>query len=603
MISEICGLPFPSSVLTVPSADTETGMEVRISEPMDFAGMKARFDPETYGGFSVVGSIVTWLPQGGLEDDLPGGYEASIAEDSPIVLVNADATSSAYGQRIPFEAEIVASEEGGGQLLILTPLEVFEPSTRYAVVVRKALRTQAGDPGEPSEAMRALLGFGSSTDVPEELAAYYKDLRWLARRQLGIPLPQVVQLWDFHTRPRSELTSDFDAVRSYTEAWLLDNPPEMLDVVESPVAEKMRYDFRFEVPLWREDRFDPLQRDAAGTPVPVGTTELDAYMLVPASVTEENPATPMLFGHGLGAHSNLMEVLIAGLPLDDGPFAVAAFDWDLHGVRGEGINDIIEITGTMNYSGFTGSMLQNTTDALVMSELLVNVDSLADRGDILLPGPLLYLGQSLGSLVGVPVLAGSSRFDAAVLNVGGAGLGTILRKGEVVDVVGMRPALEFLVAGAPPTELPEDLGYYVLLVMGQLGLDAGDPASFARHVLRERLDGGDAPAILLQESTGDGIIPNLTTHVLAGELGLPLAEPSDLGAPGLELVSTPTCGSPSSALAQLRVSYDSFQAHVSLENELVQEQAMEFLISFVDADPSNDGNIITPTLGGGWSCP
>jgi hypothetical protein len=51
------------------------------------------------------------------------------------------------------------------------------------------------------------------------------------------------------------------------------------------------------------------------------------------------------------------------------------------------------------------------------------------------------------------------------------------------------------------------------------------------------------------------------------------------------------------------VSYDSFQAHVSLENELVQEQAMEFLTSFVDDKPTNDGNIITPTLGGDWSCP
>lgn len=603
VLTEVCGLPFPSSVLVVPDPSTETGMVFEISEAMDFAGMKERFDSETYGGFSIIGAIVTWLPEGGLEEDVPTDYEESLAPGASVLLVNADATSESYGRRHPFTAELVPSEEGGGQLLIVTPLEAFDPSSRYAVVVTSELRSSSGDALEPSASQRGLLGLGQVAPGQEELAEYYKDLRYLVRTELGVPLRKVVQLWDFHTRPQSELTGDFDAVRASTEAWLAENPPTMLSVEGSPLAGHTRYDFAFEVPLWHADRFDPLTRDEQGLPVPVGVTELAAYMVVPATASEETPATSVIFGHGLGAHSNLMEVLISGLPLDEGPLAVTAFDWDLHGSRGLGITDILEITGTMNYAGFSASMMQNASDALVMSELLASAPVLPDHGAVLSPGPLLYLGQSLGSLAGVPVLAVSDRFEAGVLNVGGGGLSTILRRGEVVDQIGMRPALESLVASDPPTDFPADLGYHVLLIMGQLGLDGADPMSFALHVQEDRLDGGEPPAILLQESTGDGIIPNLTSHTLARQIGLPLAEPSDLGAPGLETTETPTCGSPSSALAQLRVSFDSFQAHVALENGLVQDQAMVFLNSFVDDDPSNDGNIITPSLTGSWTCP
>ena len=40
------------------------------------------------------------------------------------------------------------------------------------------------------------------------------------------------------------------------------------------------------------------------------------------------------------------------LNLERAPFAVAAFDWELHGSRGEGLDDIVDLAGDLNFGGF-----------------------------------------------------------------------------------------------------------------------------------------------------------------------------------------------------------------------------------------------------------
>lgn len=590
-----CLLPFPSSVFEVVDASTASGLRVDLPEAASFAGLKGSYDWEQPDGFSAIGSIAAYLPDGGTASDLPIDYAAAMQPTAVVAIVDADATSPTWGERVPLKAEIVESEQGGG-LLVLTPLAAFLPSGRYAVVVSTALRDAAGEPLQPTEEMAGLLGTGPIPEGLEELATYYEDLVVLARLGLGWKPADIAMMWDFHVRSDEEVTADLRSMAAQGAAWLEQNPPDPQISDGYPANSRTRYDVTFDVPLWRDHRFDPLHRDADGAPEPVGTYEIQAYLLVPDSVTADNPATPLLFGHGLGVNADQMQPTIASLDLDSGPFVALAFDWDLHGHRGEDLADIIEITGSMNFEAFAAAMLQSSIDMLVGIEVARRLPDLPDRPGALLEGPGLYLGQSMGSLVGVLGASISTDLTAGVLNVGGGGLANILRHGEIVDVIGMRAALEQLVEAEPPADFPADLGYDVLLVAGQPGLDRGDPMMFAQHIFEDRLVDGPAPTVLLQESMGDGIMPNICSEALARRMGLTLVEPAQLGAPGLDRAQAPTCGDPATGLTQFTTSDIPFQAHLALEDDLVQAQATTWLSSYIDDDPSNDGNIAFVSL-------
>jgi hypothetical protein len=120
------------------------------------------------------------------------------------------------------------------------------------------------------------------------------------------------------------------------------------------------------------------------------------------------------------------------------------------------------------------------------------------------------------------------------------------------------------------------------MVMSQLALDPGDAIHLAGHWQADPLPSRrvDPPALLLQESLWDGIVPNATSETLARALGLPLAEPSPSVVPLLPTVTTPTCGAPASAMAQWYVSDDDFAAHLAMEDEGVQDQLLRWLASW-----------------------
>ena len=507
-----------------------------------------------------------------------------------VAIVDADATSETWGERVPLKAELVDSDEGGA-LLVLTPLAAYRPSGRYAVVVSTGLHDAAGAPLAPTEEMAGLLGVGPVPEGLEELADYYDDLLVLARTALDWKAKDIAMMWDFHVRSDAQATADLEAMAAQGAAWIAANPQVPTISEGYDANSRTRYDVTFEVPLWRDHRFDPLNRDADGTPEPVGTYEIQGYLLVPDAVNADNPATPLFFGHGLGVNADQMQPTIASLDLDSGPFIAFAFDWDLHGHRGEDLADIIEITGSMNFEAFAAAMLQSAIDMQVGIDVAQRLPDPPDRPGALVDGPILYLGQSMGSLVGVLGASISTDLTAGVMNVGGGGLANILRHGEIVDVIGMRAALEELVEAEPPSDFPADLGYDVLLVAGQPGLDRGDPMMFAQHIFEDRLTDGPAPSVLVQESMGDGIMPNICSEAMARRMGLTLIEPAQLGAPGLDRVDAPTCGHPATGLTQFTTSDIPFQAHLALEDDRVQAQATTWLSSYVDDDPTNDGNI------------
>ena len=134
------------------------------------------------------------------------------------------------------------------------------------------------------------------------------------------------------------------------------------------------------------------------------------------------------------------------------------------------------------------------------------------------------------------------------------------------------------------------------MLMSQIGLDQGDPFAFAHHLIANEFEEkeGRKTHILIQESMGDAVMPNHMTETFARTMGLPLIEPFQFETQGLSTASAPTSGTPASGLTQFTVSEVGFQAHLAMSYTEVEAQIMSYFTSFVDEDPSNDGDISFP---------
>jgi len=594
VITTACLLPFPSSVFTTTDSSTSTGLRLELSEQAYFGHAELAMEERLHDGFSSISPISTLFDGSVSAASLPINYGTTLQSTSPILVVNVDANSELYGTLHPFQADVVSSESGPESLLTLTPLMAFEPSSRYAVVITNKLTHEDGSPLTPRDEMVALLGRNRPDEASlEPLWDYYKDLVWLVEHPLKLNRDEIVQLWDFHTRSQEGAVTDVRDIARLAKDWVEDNPPTALEVTrdenDSDGDDWRRYSFLVDIPYWREDRFARIDRGADGMPYIHETQRIEGILLVPSNVGAGDTATPILFGHGLGTNMQQMITTLRNIDAQRGPYAWIWMDWDLHGYRGDGLDDILELTGNLNMEGFAATLVQSVSDQIILTAVAQNFGEVPELGEVIQPEPIFYLGQSMGSLVGGITAAVNEDIRANVLNVPGAGIVNVLRHGEVIDSIGMRTRLEQHVTEAPPTDFPEDLGYYVLMTLAQVGADSGDPMNFARHVQKEPFDGITPPPILLQESVGDGIIPNLTSEGLARTMGLSMVRPGSPGISGVDWVESPTCGEPDSGITQLIYSDLGFTAHLALESIPFKEQLLNYFGSFVAGE--HPGNI------------
>jgi hypothetical protein len=579
--TSVCVLPWPSSAFEQADPAQTTGLRVHLTEAVGMPTVWSRLSVVPSDGFSPVGTLATWLPAGLDPAALPSTPEDTTGPDSPILLMDADATSDTWGRALPWRAGISAPDPGGGVVLFVSPLRPLRPGGRYAVLVDRRLRSASGGETAPTPAMAARIAGAEGT--PAEV--YFRDLLALADAAGRRP-EDVAQLWDFHVRSAAGIRGLLEALAEQELAFAAARPAIVATNPQPGPNDATRYDVTLRIPRWRADRFAPIARDAAGRPTPVGEDEVTAILVVPANATADTPAIPMLFGHGLSASAELMYAqLVPALDLASGPYALLLPDWELHGSRGAGLQDILAIAGRLDGTAFAHSLLHSAADSLVFSDALGRLGPLPDRGAVLRPGPVYYLGQSLGSMIGVLGNAVDPKVRASVYNVGGGALSALLREGGVVEKLGLKDAIRDIVATEPPAGLTLEQAVEVVMVMSQIAFDPGDPASMSAAGL------GPAQPCILQESLGDGIVINPSTELLARTMDLPLATPSVSSVLDLETIATPTAGRGDRALTQFRVSRDGFQAHLALSFRPLQTQAMHFYATFEDADPDNDGDI------------
>jgi hypothetical protein len=189
------------------------------------------------------------------------------------------------------------------------------------------------------------------------------------------------------------------------------------------------------------------------------------------------------------------------------------------------------------------------------SELDLSVLAVAAGGvtPVLDPTRIFWSGGSLGGIMGAMTIAVEPEIDAAALQVPGAGFLQLITTGSA--------ELSSLVAGLATTTLGAQ-GDEVLDEFHPLGLllaavtEAGDPISYAPHVLRdpllpERLP----PDILVTYAAYDEVLPNIATVALIRAFGLELATPNLFDLPGIDNVGAPVIGNLASGTTAAAVQY------------------------------------------------
>jgi hypothetical protein len=601
VVSDVCLLPYPSSLFLAADAPTPTGHRVAIPESLEFGG----FAVEPFNrrdGYPPNTAIVTHFPEGVSAHGLPSphdrvaAYGASTARDAPIVVAIADITSPRYGERVPYFAEAFESATTPGEsLLVITPLAPAPPATRIAVIVTRDVRDQGESRLAPSDTMALLLGDERPEGELGPLWDYYRDLRYLAEVELGIRRRNIVQMWDFHTRSDDGIVEDLLAMREEVQQWLGDNPPAptVVDVTTGSGTNNVQYEFEYSSPSFREAWNANLSRDGSGRPTIVREDTLRGFVVAPASGT--GTLVPFVFGHGFGQSADGLLPLVGALDLTEGPYALAALDWELHGIRGRGASDFIDLISPDTLEALAAVFHQSAVDEVVFAAAVRALNDSTELGGRIDQGGHLYAGVSMGAVFGTVVTAIDERIRASVLNVGGGGVINIVRFSSLFADLGVRDIFVDLVSvpGASSTGLPPDLDAEILLVMAQFAIDDADGINYGRHLVSDRFAHmpAQAPPILLQESIGDGIVPNFTTESLARAASLALVEPGVVPVPGLETATAPTMGDPAHGLTQFRVFSEGIAAHVALVHGAVQRQLMDLFASVMDGDPDTDGNI------------
>jgi hypothetical protein len=146
------------------------------------------------------------------------------------------------------------------------------------------------------------------------------------------------------------------------------------------------------------------------------------------------------------------------------------------------------------------------------------------------PDKLYYYGISQGAIFGVTMLATNPLIDRAALSVGGGPYSLMMsRSGSFEQLWGLLSAL-----------LPTPLSMMKFIALSQSTWDRVDPMTYAPHLLTDPYPGSPANRhLLLQIGIGDDSVNNLSSHMLARALDLPLFDPAPQPIWGLKTVPAP----------------------------------------------------------------
>jgi pimeloyl-ACP methyl ester carboxylesterase len=376
----------------------------------------------------------------------------------------------------------------------------------------------------------------------------YRDLFSFLENTVGIHRDDLLIAFDFTTRSEESLLAPMQHLRTLVEQHTNEHPPTA--TVKNPKPGFLTPSAACEVlgsyrsPSFRDTDTKIFSFNSRGLPSIHGTDTVPFLLQLP-EVPAGDKAPVVVFGHGLWAFKET--VLLMSEALLRAGFAVISVDAACHGARSSEDGYVFDLFQVETIQEAASCLSQTVADELTLVHLLKgdlsNLDLLPyrrgqDAGDgvpDLDTEHIYYVGQSMGTVIGLTFVALCRDIPAAVLNVPGAGIINIVTNGQITyPLVGS----QFIPRGTTP------LDAHLMYSMVQMYVDYVDPIHFAPY-LRRPLSGEDEERrhVLLQASLNDGLIPNWCTDMLARALGIPVMEPYAYLPYGVSSLTMPALGS------------------------------------------------------------
>jgi hypothetical protein len=506
---------------------------------------------------------------------LPADPGASLGAGSSVQLFDVDPASPDHGQRMRISTSFRAAS---GRYTLPNTLRwmpalgfPLRPKTRYAFVVTNALRAEGGGEVLPSDELSEVLGLSEATGPRATLqAAYAPILDEIAG--LGVARDAIVHFAVFTTGdPTGEARAVAEHLRAnvpapaFVEPWTV-TPVPPLGYVEYQASYGPSPNYqRGELPFSKYGdggEFNIVD----GSPEVVDTFDLRFSLSVPSS-----PACPMpaegypivLYAHGTGGdfRSYVNEDYAATMAL----YCVAMMGVDqiFHGTR-PGAPALPEDV-LLLFFNFENPIAARTNGqqsaideiqrARLFTESMVEIPAEVSHTGAPIrfdPTKVMFFGHSQGGLNGPLYLALDDSARGGVLSGSGAIIGLAL-----LEKTAPEPSIATLVPtvflGLLPEEREELDLFHPAIMLAQSITDSIDPINYARHTVREPLDGMSPKSILMTEGIGaDGIgdhyTPTRGIEAQAVAMGLPLLLPAQVLIPQLGWGAEPAVAVPAEGL-------------------------------------------------------
>jgi hypothetical protein len=513
-----CLMPWPSIAFTQPDPAQVTGLRLQIPPGGLVSGDRAA-GLERADGFSRASPLVVAFPANldaaTLGDGTTGALRLVVAE------------GPTRGTLVPLRSLLVAPQsvrepETG---IVAYPRTLLAPATEHIAVVLDSLRTSDGAALQANDETRAALGLQAPrTPAQERLRAWHAPTRALLA-QAGIDPARVVRVWGFVTRSREQPLAPLRAMRARAiEALRSGAATVTIDSVATPSIPSAALVVNGHVrglPRWVTAE-KLVTRDANG-PVPVAGMTYDApfRVLLPAGGMGAYPA--VVFGHGMGGE-------VTDSSFDD---LLATAGAAKVNIRFDGLTETemattflgflkmslgVEQAASVYMQALAGGMAvihsmrgqtpegvalpagSSLRDILARPMLGSMANPLAGRRAN--PDTMTWAGGSLGGTTGLTMVNAEPAFIAGVANVPGAAWSHFLIRSVLFDIV--RTGLQRVYGSTMDIQLQ--------VAISQTLWDEIDGAAWA--------DGAEHPRpILIQESMGDPVLPNLGTEFAAASLG------------------------------------------------------------------------------------
>lgn len=528
---EGCLLPWPSMAYVDADADSTTGFRLAIPrEGMPINADQIIFEPDRlnrWDGFSAIGPLLAMFPEGVSADGLPSWRDpdASLAADSPIVLVNVET-----GERAPFFAEVDQNQtDPTKRALIIRPLARLQTSSRYAVGIRNTIKSASGGSVTSSPGFLALRDGKSHSHGRFAKVEAGADAMFAALENHGVQKSELVLAWDFVTASDDFLRSDLTRMREQSLAAIGDRGANLaFSATEQPnlPSTYKRYLGTYKAPNFLTDgerNESILRRDDAGAPLADGLRDARFAAIIPKCVeTQPLPRPTIIFGHGLfgSAEGYLADDFVLDLA-NDHCFVIIAGDWI--GLTERQLALVPLAINDINRSPqVTEKLAQSVIDFIALENVARGPMATAPEfqlagAAVIDPARTYYIGGSLGGIMGNTLMAYDPNFERGVLAVPGGNWSMLLE----------RSAAWALLMGAAKGAYEDPTVYQLNLAMGLgMGLEPYDPMTTAAHVIKDPLFGQQPKQILIWYAIGDSLVTNIATEMVAREMGLGLVGPA-----------------------------------------------------------------------------